>query len=98
MVNPKFFRIVLLVKLCLIGFLVVQCKSPNNQNTEENSSEKDLKEHKAQEVNEEIDKEIDTVAQRLMALGLVDVQSVNPNILVDIKYSTTDNFMGENLY
>lgn len=98
MVNPKFFRIVLLVKLCLIVFLVVQCKSPNNQNTEENSSEKDLKEHKAQEVNEEIDTEIDTVAQRLMALGLVDVQSVNPNILVDIKYSTTDNFMGENLY
>ena len=40
----------------------------------------------------------DTVAQRLMALGLVDVQRVNPNIMVDIKYSTTDNFMGENLY
>lgn len=42
--------------------------------------------------------ESDTVAQRLMALGLVDVQRVNPNIMVDIKYSTTDNFMGENLY
>ncbi|MCC5923466.1 MAG: M15 family metallopeptidase [Crocinitomicaceae bacterium] len=42
--------------------------------------------------------ESDTIAQKLIALGLVDVQSVNSNIIVDIKYSTTDNFMGENLY
>ena len=40
----------------------------------------------------------DTLERRLIGLGLVDVQSVNPNILVDLKYATTDNFMKTNVY
>ncbi|MBP6386664.1 MAG: M15 family metallopeptidase [Pseudarcicella sp.] len=30
--------------------------------------------------------------------GLVDVQSLDPSILVDLKYATTDNFVKKNMY
>ena len=30
--------------------------------------------------------------------GLVDVQTADPTILVDLKYSTTDNFVGKDVY
>lgn len=30
--------------------------------------------------------------------GLVDLQKVDPTILVDLKYSTTDNFVGKDVY
>ncbi|MBN8826721.1 MULTISPECIES: M15 family metallopeptidase [unclassified Spirosoma] len=30
--------------------------------------------------------------------GLVDVQTVDPTILVELKYSTTDNFVGKDVY
>lgn len=30
--------------------------------------------------------------------GLVDVQAIDPTILVDLKYSTTDNFIGKDVY
>lgn len=30
--------------------------------------------------------------------GLVDVQNVDPDILVELKYSTTDNFVGKDVY
>ncbi|QJW88646.1 M15 family metallopeptidase [Spirosoma taeanense] len=30
--------------------------------------------------------------------GLVDVQNVDPTILVELKYSTTDNFVGKDVY
>jgi zinc D-Ala-D-Ala dipeptidase len=40
----------------------------------------------------------DTLELRLLELGLVDVQTINPNIWVDLKYSSTDNFMNTNVY
>ncbi|MCB9231819.1 MAG: M15 family metallopeptidase [Bacteroidia bacterium] len=36
--------------------------------------------------------------QTMIDSGLVDVQTVDPNIRVDLKYSTTDNFMGMDVY
>lgn len=30
--------------------------------------------------------------------GLVDVQNIDPSILVELKYSTTDNFVGKDVY
>ncbi|WP_234736810.1 M15 family metallopeptidase [Tellurirhabdus bombi] len=30
--------------------------------------------------------------------GLLDIQKVEPSILVDLKYSTTDNFLGKDIY
>ncbi|MBR1544303.1 MAG: M15 family metallopeptidase [Muribaculaceae bacterium] len=36
--------------------------------------------------------------QRFTALGLVDIQSLDSTIVVDLKYATTHNFVGENMY
>ena len=41
---------------------------------------------------------LDTLEQRLINLGLVDVQALNPDIFVDLKYSSDDNFMKTNVY
>jgi D-alanyl-D-alanine dipeptidase len=38
------------------------------------------------------------VEQQLVKQGLVDVQKVDPSILVELKYSTTDNFVGKDVY
>ncbi|GAB3748733.1 M15 family metallopeptidase [Spirosoma pomorum] len=46
---------------------------------------------------------LSTVAQpklekAMIKEGLVDVQTVDPSILVELKYSTTDNFVGKDVY
>ena len=38
------------------------------------------------------------VEQAMVKQGLVDVQKVDPSILVELKYSTTDNFVGKDVY
>ncbi len=38
------------------------------------------------------------VEQAMIKQGLVDVHKVDPTILVDLKYSTTDNFVGKDVY
>jgi D-alanyl-D-alanine dipeptidase len=36
--------------------------------------------------------------RRLIDQGLIDVQTADPSLLVDLKYARSDNFMGENVY
>jgi len=36
--------------------------------------------------------------EQLIAQGLVNIHSLSPGILVDLKYSSTDNFLGEDTY
>ena len=36
--------------------------------------------------------------QKFLEMGFVDVQTLDPTIQVDLKYSSTDNFMGINMY
>lgn len=36
--------------------------------------------------------------QRMINQGLVDIQKTDPNILVELKYSTKDNFIGKDVY
>ena len=38
------------------------------------------------------------IAIKLDSLGLVDIHTIDTNIIVDLKYSTTDNFTGQILY
>jgi len=38
------------------------------------------------------------IAQQLSDLGLVDIHTIDPLIVVDLKYATTDNFTGQILY
>lgn len=46
----------------------------------------------------ESEEEISELEQSLLDAGLVDVEEVIDGIYVDLKYSTTDNFFGEDVY
>jgi len=39
-----------------------------------------------------------SIEKKLILQGLVNVQEIDPTIIVDLKYSGTDNFMGEDVY
>ena len=41
---------------------------------------------------------VDTLEQRIIDAGLINIQDSIPGILVDLKYATEDNFMGQNVY
>ena len=40
----------------------------------------------------------DTISPKLVAAGLVNVQTIHPEIRVELKYATEDNFMKTNVY
>lgn len=42
--------------------------------------------------------ELSALEHKLLDQGLVDIQSLDPSILVDLKYSSTDNFLNEDAY
>ena len=46
----------------------------------------------------ELEAKIPKLEEKLIAQGLVDVEEIIPGILVELKYSTTDNFFGEDVY
>jgi D-alanyl-D-alanine dipeptidase len=39
-----------------------------------------------------------TIERKMISQGLVNIQDLDPKILVDLKYSTTDNFVGKDVY
>ena len=41
---------------------------------------------------------IGALEKKIIARGLVDIQTIDPNIEVDLKYSTTDNFIKRDVY
>ncbi len=90
-------------------FLAVACSSPSEkQATGEPvplprsvSESKTVDPAKADSVQEEVqvaEQETDTLEKRLLAAGLVDVQAIIPEVRVDLKYASTDNFFGKNVY
>ena len=38
------------------------------------------------------------IEQKMIDQGLVNIQVIDPNILVELKYSTSDNFIGRDIY
>jgi D-alanyl-D-alanine dipeptidase len=53
----------------------------------------------AQESKKERNKSaIPDIEQKIIDQGLTNVQKANPEILVELKYATTDNFMRKNVY
>lgn len=42
--------------------------------------------------------QIPPIEQAMRRQGLVNVQQIDPTLLVDLKYSTADNFMGKDVY
>jgi D-alanyl-D-alanine dipeptidase len=41
---------------------------------------------------------IPVIEQKIIEQGLVNIQAIDPNIQVELKYSTTDNFIGKDVY
>jgi D-alanyl-D-alanine dipeptidase len=46
----------------------------------------------------ELEASLPELEEKLIAQGLVDVETVVPGIRVELKYSTTDNFFGKDVY
>jgi D-alanyl-D-alanine dipeptidase len=101
---PKYVILLFLLELILIG-----CENPDDQVCEEDITEliDESAEHLTDEESDEL--VIDTMnnvindtpcllEEYIIEMGLVDVQSYNRNIMVDLRYSTTNNFLEKNLY
>jgi D-alanyl-D-alanine dipeptidase len=41
---------------------------------------------------------VSAIEQKMLDQGLVNIQTINPEILVELKYATPDNFMKKNVY
>lgn len=81
-----------------LGLVLLGCTSnPMVSNTSSSkSSEKSGQEFKASfQVDDSLEKKVDST---LLLNNLVDVQSINSSIRVELKYATTDNFMHMRLY
>jgi zinc D-Ala-D-Ala dipeptidase len=54
--------------------------------------------HEAALERDETLQETTPLEKELLAMGLVDVRSLDPTLLVDLKYARSDNFMGADVY
>jgi D-alanyl-D-alanine dipeptidase len=83
----------------LLFIFLTACGSKETQVNEENDMAifSDNKLTVSKEDYEEID-EIGELELSLIAAGLVDIKEVIPNIFVDLKYTTEDNFFGKDVY
>jgi D-alanyl-D-alanine dipeptidase len=70
-----------------------------NSKSEKLSTDRDKEETKLNS-NKENHKVSNQRVDSLVTLGddLIDIQEINPDILVDLKYATLDNFMKEKMY
>jgi len=69
------------------GFFQLTCTAPSTQ-----------KEEVIHDFPPEETVQISHLEQALMDQGLVNIQTIDPEIMVELKYSTTDNFFGEDVY
>lgn len=84
-----------LFNLFILGILLVSCTS--QQEPKNAASSKTTKEDTTSSIVVE-DKNDPSIDSALLLTDLVNVQTLNPSIFVDLKYATTDNFMNMKLY
>ena len=97
------FRLFCSISICLLSF---SCEiNRGNDGFENNKTDSSLVgdfNFKTTEVKSlsEVKKvnKIDALEQRIIDSGLVDIQSIDSTILIDVKYSSLDNFMKKDLY
>jgi D-alanyl-D-alanine dipeptidase len=65
------------------------CEQPNKQ---EQQNPVEIRQEKPQTA------ESNALESRLQLAGLVDIQTIDSNVIVDLKYSSTDNFVGVDVY
>jgi len=81
---------------CLLAF---SCSQKDPQVSQEETYFVDANEEWVIDDDEfEWEEEIGALEQSLKDAGLVNIEDVIPGIFVDLKYSTTDNFFGQDVY
>lgn len=90
-------RIICLV-LLLSGFL--SCKDNQGFDSGENSNQTTDASSDTITISEltEAVYVVDSLEQSIIDAGLVDIQTIIPDILIDVRYSSTNNFMKEDVY
>ncbi|MEO9530949.1 MAG: M15 family metallopeptidase [Crocinitomicaceae bacterium] len=86
----------------LLGVVVVSCNGTQSNEIESNSDTTQLVENvdTLEEVIEEIVEPyiVDTLEQSIIDAGLVNIQDIDSSILVELRYSTENNFMEKDVY
>jgi D-alanyl-D-alanine dipeptidase len=85
-----------LPSILLLGLFLLACESKLNEQTATGVVMDDLVEVGGEQFK--IIYEVSELEQSLIDAGLVDIAAVIPGIYVDLKYSTTDNFFGMDVY
>jgi len=88
------------LKILLVVLLVSSCQNTDSK-VDKNfiKSDQTTKNEQKDSVSKPITPEKpDTLEQKIIGAGLIDVQNVAPNIQVDLKYASEDNFMNTNVY
>lgn len=92
------------IAIVLLFFLfLISCSENNSKTAEKESESVQIKKDTAKrdelvQVDYTPEDCIDTLEQKLLDYGLIDIQSLDSTILVDVKYASEDNFLGVNLY
>ena len=80
----------------ILAVLAVACSSPKSDQETFSEEQRDALFEKGGAEN--VDQNLPELEQTLIAQGLVDVEKLIPGIKVELKYSTTDNFFGKDVY
>lgn len=101
----RHFDVFLTVLNLVILFTACNAEKQNNITSEKETNESvdsdtigDWEKKDTSLTNEYKSIPVDTLEARLIGHGLVDIQSINPSILVDLKYASENNFMEKNVY
>lgn len=95
------------VKVCFILFLLqlifVGCSNETNRDHEAGPTEDTIVVAKTEDsvkmvVVDSIADEISPIEKQLIEMGLMNIHELDPEIVVDLRYSTTDNFIGVDVY
>jgi zinc D-Ala-D-Ala dipeptidase len=98
-IDPKFMKKYLLIGLA--SFTIFSCVKKQEQATDNevfikkdsiNLAKKDSLKATPQP------SKISAIEQKMIDAGLIDIQSIDATLMVDLKYSTTDNFVGVDVY
>lgn len=82
----------LIITLFLVGFMSA-CKSDKGSEAVLNQETKNTTQENSPDI-----KELTDLEKTLIAQGLVNIEALIPNIKVELKYSSTDNFFGLDVY
>lgn len=94
------------LSVVLWGMLILNLLGCNSVNVEEDQKVSELSIKSTKDTNlttkpiemVDVEVEIDSLEQILIDANLVDIQTVDSSILIDLRYSSTNNFLHEDVY